>query len=116
MTVCLPEKAQLLDKLRGCGFAVPDFIYVPAEDFENENFEVLASFLERHRESYKVIARSAHPHEAFYKAGTFDSLETYADLGGILFARKRMIRYAQTTKRLTIFAAAVFRGRADDRL
>ena len=56
-------------------------------------------FLEQHRESYKVIARSAHPQESFYKAGTFDSLETYADLGGILYARKRMIRYAQTTKR-----------------
>ena len=110
MSPVLPEKAQLLAKLRECGFVVPDFIYVPSEDFENENFEALESFLEQHRESYKVIARSAHPQESFYKAGTFDSLETYADLGGILYARKRMIRYAQTTKRLTILRQQYFEG------
>ena len=110
MTPFLPEKARLLDKLRQCGFVVPDFIYVPAEDFESKNFEALESFLKRHRQSYKVIARSAHPQEAFYKAGTFDSLETYADLDGIVFARKRMIRYAQTTKRLSILRQQFFEG------
>ncbi|MFO7716201.1 hypothetical protein [Desulfosarcina sp.] len=110
MTDFPPEKAQLLEKLSTCGFVVPDFIYVPAEDFENKNFESLETFLKRHRESFKVIARSAHPQEAFYKAGTFDSLETYADLDGIVFARRRMIRYAQVTKRLSILRQQFFEG------
>ena len=110
MTEFLPEKAQLLDRLRECGFTVPDYIYVPAEDFERSRLENLEAFLKRHRENYKVIARSAHPQEAFYKAGTFDSLETYADVEGIVFARKRMIRYAQTTKRLSILRQQFFEG------
>lgn len=107
-TTQLPEKAELLQKLRGCGFVVPDFIFVPAEDFRNKAFEELEAFLKRHRESFKVIARSAHPSEAYYKAGTFDSLETYADLDGILFARQRMIRFARTTKRLSILRQQFF--------
>ena len=57
------QKARNLELLRAGGFNVPDFIYVPAEDFRNENFDTLKAFLERHRESYKVLARSAHPHE-----------------------------------------------------
>ena len=39
MRQAFPEKAELLKKLKQAGFAVPDFIYLPAEDFENENFE-----------------------------------------------------------------------------
>ncbi|WP_300463297.1 hypothetical protein [Desulfobacula sp.] len=98
----MPEKANLLEKLQKIGFNVPEFIYVPAEKFINEDFQQLDSFLDKHRESYKVIARSAHPLESKYKGGTFDSLETYADIGGIKYARNRIIKLAQTSKRLSI--------------
>ncbi|MEK6195405.1 MAG: hypothetical protein N2F24_14395 [Deltaproteobacteria bacterium] len=98
----VPEKARVLEQIRQGGFDVPDFIFVPAIDFVNQNFGELEVFLETHRESFKVIARSAHPHEEFFKGGTFDSLETYADLAGITYARKRMITFAQTTKQLAI--------------
>ena len=87
----VPEKAQLLEKLRSNGYNIPDFIYVPAVNFKNENFEQLDSFLKKHRESYKVIARSAHPLESNYYGGTFDSLETYADIAGIKYARNKII-------------------------
>lgn len=97
-----PEKARLLTLLKKNNFHVPDFIYVPAEQFQNEDFEALSAFLDRHRESFKVIARSAHPEEELYKSGTFDSVETYADVAGIKYARKRMIKLADTTKRLSI--------------
>jgi len=98
----IPEKAELLEKLKQAGFAVPDFIYLPAEDFEKENFEALEGFLEKHRESFKVIARSAHPQERCFKGGTFDSLETYADVGGIRYARNKMIKLAATSRHLCI--------------
>jgi hypothetical protein len=49
-----------------------------------------------------VIARSAHALEEEFKSGTFDSFGTYADIGGIKYARKKMIRMAKTTKRLSI--------------
>jgi hypothetical protein len=49
-----------------------------------------------------VIARSAHPDEDCFKGGTFDSLETYADVGGIRYARNKMIKLANTSKHLTI--------------
>ncbi|MBU0465780.1 MAG: hypothetical protein KKD21_05825 [Proteobacteria bacterium] len=98
----IPEKAKLLEKLRKNGFNVPDFIYVPAHEFDREEFTQLDSFLDKHRESYKVIARSAHPLESWYKGGTFDSIETYADIGGIKYARNRMIKIAETSKQLSI--------------
>lgn len=98
----LPEKARLLERVKKGRFNVPDFIYVPADDFIHEDFAELENFLQRHRESFKVIARSAHPLEEYYKSGTFDSLETYADVGGIKYARNRMIRFAGTTKQLSI--------------
>jgi len=97
-----PQKAGLLERLRSGRFSIPDFIYVPAADFAAENFESLETFLENHRESFKVIVRSAHPKEEFFKGGTFDSVETYADVGGVKYARKRMIRLAKTTKWLSI--------------
>ncbi len=81
---------------------VPDFIFLPAKKFKSENFTELAVFLDSHKESYKVIARSAHPQENIFKGGTFDSLETYADVAGIKYARNRIIKLAKTTKRLTI--------------
>lgn len=102
MKTKLPEKARLLKQLQKKEFNIPDFIYVSESDFINENFEALEAFLKHHRESFKVIARSVHPEEEFFKGGTFDSLETYADLGGILYARKRIIKLAKTAKQLTI--------------
>jgi hypothetical protein len=98
----IPEKARLLEKLTDAGFNVPPFIYLTPDDFENERFEGLQAFLARHCDGYKVIARSAHPQEEEYKGGTFDSFGTYADVGGIQYARKKMIRMADSTKRLSI--------------
>ena len=102
MEAALPEKAALLKRLKEGQFNVPNFIYVSAADFKNENFEPLKTFLEDHRESFKVIARSAHPKEEFFKGGTFDSLETYADFGGIKYARKKIINMAANAKQLSI--------------
>ncbi len=98
----LPEKARLLKQLQEKKFNIPDFIFVSAADFRNENYEDLEAFLEHHRESFKVIARSGHPQEEFFKGGTFDSLETYADVAGIQYARKKIINLAKTAKHLTI--------------
>ena len=98
----LPEKPRLLKKLKNGKFNIPDFIYVSASDFKKEKFDDLKTFLDRHRESFKVITRSAHPQEQFFKGGTFDSLETYADLGGIQYARTKIINLANTAKQLTI--------------
>jgi hypothetical protein len=102
MNPSLPEKARLLQKLRDGGFNVPDFIYIPSDDFDNARFSALESYLENHRESFKVIARSAHPLEEFYKGGTFDSIETYADVSGIVYARKRMIKNVLANRQLAI--------------
>jgi hypothetical protein len=98
----LPEKARLLNRLKKGKFNVPDFIYVSAADFRNEAFGKLEAFLDRHRESFKVITRSAHPQEEHFKGGTFDSLETYADLEGIKYARTKIINLAKTARQLTI--------------
>jgi hypothetical protein len=98
----LPEKPRLLKQLKKGKFNIPDFIYVSASDFKNERFDDLKAFLDRHRESFKVITRSAHPHEEFFKGGTFDSLETYADPAGIQYARTKIINLAKTAKQLTI--------------
>ena len=43
----LPEKALHLEKLKEGKFKVPDFIYVPAEDFRDENFEKLQAVLKK---------------------------------------------------------------------
>jgi hypothetical protein len=98
----LPEKAELLERLRSAGFNVPPFIYMTPEDFARQRFDALETFLAEHCDGYKVIARSAHAEEHRFKSGTFDSIGTYADVGGIRYARKKMIRMAQTTKRLSI--------------
>jgi hypothetical protein len=91
----IPEKPRLLKQLKKGKFNIPDFIYVSESDFKNEAFDDLKAFLDRHRESFKVITRSAHPQEEFFKGGTFDSLETYADLGGIQYARTKIINLAE---------------------
>lgn len=100
--VPLPEKPGLLKRLKEGHFNIPEFIYVSAADFRNQNFDDLQVFLDRHRESFKVITRSAHPQEELFKGGTFDSLETYADLGGIQYARTKIINLAKTAKQLSI--------------
>ena len=110
MQVRVPEKARVLEQLKQGPFNVPAFIYVPAADFKKENFGALKTFLELHRENYKVIARSAHPQEEFFKGGTFESLETYSDLAGIQYARKRMIHFSETAGRLTILRQQKFNG------
>ncbi|MFC1825417.1 hypothetical protein ACFL9T_22110 [Thermodesulfobacteriota bacterium] len=102
MEKTLPEKAALLKRLKKGKYKVPDFCYVSVFDFNNENYQALEKFLDCHRESFKVIVRSAHPQEEYFKAGTFDSLETYADLSGIKYARKKIINLAKTAKRMTI--------------
>lgn len=106
----LPEKAKLLERLKKGDFNLPDFIYVPAADFEKEDFEALETFLRAHRESFKVFARSAHPQEKFLKAGTFDSVATYADVAGIKFARKRIIDLAKTAHKLSVQRQQRFNG------
>ena len=100
--MAIPQKARLLEKLKKGRFNIPDFIFLEAEDFERENFTALEAFLKNHRESFKVITRSAHPVEEFFKGGTFDSLEIYADSGGIKYARKKIINLAYTAKQLSI--------------
>ena len=109
----VPEKARLLERLKNGHFNVPDFIYVPPEDFKKERFTALKKFLEKHRESFKVIARSAHPAEEFYKGGTFTSLETYADIGGVMFARKKMIKAIDSSCRLSVLRQQRFAGAPD---
>lgn len=108
MAFTTPEKALHLEKLKQGKFNVPDFIYIPATDFKNENFEKLKAFLSRHQESFKVIARSAHPLEEAFKPGTFDSLETYADIAGIQYARNRMTKLGETISKLSILRQQKF--------
>ncbi|GEM_PF-195632 len=98
----IPEKARLLHTLREENFNVPDFIYVPAEDFKNENFSELETFLKGCEGVFKVVARSAHPYEKYYKGGTFDSVETYKDLAGILYARKKIVNSVTGANGLSI--------------
>jgi hypothetical protein len=102
MVMEIPEKVRLLEILHSKGFNVPASIYLKPEDFSSENFAALEQFLDAHCDGYKVIARSAHTAEEQFKSGTFDSFSTYADVGGIKYARKKMIRKANTTKRLSI--------------
>ena len=109
----IPEKPRLLKQLKKGKFNIPDFIYVSASDFKNEEFDDLNAFLDRHRESFKVITRSAHPQEEFFKGGTFDSLETYADLGGIQYARTKIINLIKTAKQLTIKRQQKFNNSPD---
>ncbi|MFH1139932.1 MAG: hypothetical protein V1816_27955 [Pseudomonadota bacterium] len=104
----MPEKARLLKKLKEGNFNVPPFIHLSAQDFRDERLDELAVFLKEHCRDFKVIARSAHPAEDYYKGGTFDSMETYADIGGIVYARKRMINHAQTRRRLSIMRQMKF--------
>lgn len=98
----LPEKARMLYLLQDAGFNVPAFFYMPAENFVNEDFAGLEKFLKENCADYKIITRSCHPAEEFYKGGTFDSLETYADVGGVKYARNKIIKAAREEKYLSI--------------
>ena len=113
MKSILPEKALHLEMLKKGKFNVPDFIYIPAQDFRDEKFEKLERFLSAHPEGFKVIARSAHPDEEAFKPGTFDSLETYADVAGIKYARKRIMKLARTANRLSILRQQKFNNAPD---
>jgi hypothetical protein len=113
MKSILPEKALHLEMLKNGKFNVPDFIYIPAQDFRDEKFEKLERFLSAHPEGFKVIARSAHPDEEAFKPGTFDSLETYADVAGIKYARKRIMKLARTANRLSILRQQKFNNAPD---
>lgn len=108
MKLTLPEKARLLEQLKKGKFNVPHFIYVPASDFKKGSFNALKDFLQTHSENFKVIVRSAHPEEEFFKPGTFDSLETYADLAGIKYARNRIMDSARTSCRLSVLRQQKF--------
>lgn len=98
----MPEKARLLQRLLEGGFNVPPFIYIPADDFSKDKLEGLTTFLKENCHDFKVIVRSAHPLEHHFKGGTFDSLETYADSGGIKYARLQIISRARTKRRLSL--------------
>ncbi len=104
----IPEKAEYLQKLQEKGFQIPDFVYITAGQFAKKDYEELTHFLESHKESYKIIVRSAHPMESDFKGGTFDSLETYADIAGIEYARNKIIKQAKTSKNLSILRQQKF--------
>ncbi len=104
----IPEKARLLERLKKGHFNVPDYIYIPAGDCKKEDFKKLESFFEHYHESYKVVVRSAHPQEEFFKGGTFDSVETYADIGGVKYARKKIINSVMKANRLSILRQQKF--------
>jgi len=110
MKAQFPQKAELLIKLKQGDFNVPDFIFLAAEDFRNDNLDELKQFFSQNKNEYeyKVIVRSAHPAEEFYKGGTFDSIDTYADISGVKYARQRMIKLAKTSKRLSILRQQKF--------
>ncbi len=113
MDPSLPEKIRLLEILKHKGFNVPDFIYLTAQDFAHENFGRLEAFFKENNQSFKVIVRSAHPLESFFKSGTFDSLEVNADTLGIRYGRKRIVSLAETAKRLQILRQQKFTNAPD---
>ena len=108
MTVSMPEKARLLTKLAEGGFNVPRFHYLPPQAFAREEFAPLEAFLREQCEGHKIIVRSCHPAEEYYKGGTFDSLETYADVGGVKYARTKIVHSAEEEKKLSILRQQKF--------
>ena len=52
----LPEKARVLGQIRKGGFDVPDFIFVPAIDFANQNFTELESSFQEEVDSSRNLA------------------------------------------------------------
>ena len=104
----IPEKAKLLKRLKEKNFNVPDFVYISAEDCEKDNYAAAEDFLKNYHSSFKVVARSALTQEEYFKGGTFDSLETYADIGGIKYARKKMITSMMNSNRLSIMRQQKF--------
>jgi hypothetical protein len=110
MTAEIPEKARLLTELSEGGFNVPCFYYMPPEMFKREDFSGLEDFLANKCPGHKIIVRSCHPDEEFYKGGTFDSLETYSDVGGVKYALTKMIKSVMEEKQLSILRQQRFHG------
>jgi hypothetical protein len=104
----LPEKARLLQRLRQGGFDVPPFLHLDAATLANGDLEELERFLEEFCQDYKVIVRSCHPLEERYKGGTFESVTTYSDVGGVRYAWKRIQKGPQTNGRLSILRQQKF--------
>ena len=104
----IPEKARHLQRLRQGDFPVPPFIYLPAEVLEQEDPPGLRDFLNQYCQEYKVIVRSCHPMEEYYRGGTFESVETYADVGGVRYALARIKKSAESAKRLSILRQQKF--------
>jgi hypothetical protein len=105
-----PDKVAFLEKLQSGGFNIPDFIYLSSEALENDCQKAITSFLGSLNGAACVIVRSAHPLEAHFKGGTFDSFESTADLDGIRLAFRKIVRSCRTSKRLAIRRQQVFEG------
>ena len=110
MTQQLPEKARLLHELLKGDFNVPEFFYMPSEMLANQDFGGLEEFLNEHCQGHKIIVRSCHPAEEFYRGGTFESLETYADVGGVKYAYKKILKSLTGEKALSILRQRKFQG------
>jgi hypothetical protein len=78
---------------------------VPARDFEKNERRRWKPFWKTPRELQGDRPQRPSP-GALFKGGTFDSLETYADVAGIRYARNKMIKLAEPAKRLTIPASS----------
>ncbi|MGD9018171.1 MAG: hypothetical protein PVH30_12345, partial [Desulfobacterales bacterium] len=87
-----PDKVAFLEKLQSGGFNIPDFIYLSSEALENDCQKAITAFLGSINGAVCVIVRSAHPLEAHFKGGTFDSFESTADLDGIRLAFRKIVR------------------------
>ncbi len=105
-----PDKVAFLEKLQSGGFNIPDFIYLSSEELNNNCQTAINAFLKANSGAACVIVRSAHPLEARYKGGTFDSFESTADFDGIRFAFRKIVRSCRTSKRLAICRQQAFEG------
>ena len=100
----------MLNRLHQGNFNVPDFFYMPPEAFESQDFSGLEKFLGEQCDGHKIIVRSCHPVEEFYKGGTFDSLETYSDVGGVKYAWTKIVKSLSGEKALSILRQRKFQG------
>ncbi len=105
-----PDKVEMLQNLQAAGFDVPGFVYLPAERLARGDTDALAGFLQGRPQTARLLVRSAHPEEAAFKGGTFDSFLATPDLDGVRLAWRRMVRSCRTAKRLSIRRQQVFWG------
>jgi hypothetical protein len=108
MAAQIPEKARLLEKLSEGGFNVPEYYYLPPQVIKKGAFDGLEKFLGDECKCHKIIVRSCHPAEEFYKGGTFNSLETYADVGGVKYAYQKIVNSIFEEKELSILRQQKF--------